>query len=94
MDKRMELLEAIRAIAVKTPTNDVEVPESVVGFGTIEYKAQTCSACKKCILACEPAALDMEDTLNMHDYLRVTVPQEGFRSKNRETLVTKKSLYF
>jgi len=88
VDKRIELLEAIRSIAVKTPTNDVEVPESVVGFGTIEYKAQTCSACKKCILACEPAALDMEDTLNMHDYLRVTVPQEGFRSKNRETLVT------
>ncbi len=84
----MELLDAIRAIAVKTPTNDVEVPNSVVGFGTIEYKAQTCSACKKCILACEPGALDMEDSLNMHDYLRVTVPQEGFRSKNRETLVT------
>lgn len=88
MDKRIQLLDAIRAIAVKTPMNDVEVPESVVGFGTIEYKAQTCSACKKCILACEPAALDMEDTLNIHDYLRVTVPQEGFRSKNREVLVT------
>ena len=84
----MELLDAIRAIAVKTPTRDVEVPKSVVGFGTIDYKAQTCSACKKCILACEPSALDIEDTLNMHDYLRVTVPQEGFRSKNRETLVT------
>ena len=84
----MQLLDAIRAIAVKTPTKDIEVPNSVVGFGTIEYKAQTCSACKKCILACEPAALDMEDTLNMYDYLRVTVPQEGFRSKNRETLVT------
>jgi F420-non-reducing hydrogenase iron-sulfur subunit len=88
VDKRMELLDAIRAIAVKTPTNEVVVPESVVGFGTIDYKAQTCSACKKCILACEPGALDIEDTLNMHDYLRVTVPQEGFRSKNRETLVT------
>ncbi|TFH07752.1 MAG: hydrogenase iron-sulfur subunit [Candidatus Thorarchaeota archaeon] len=88
MDKRNQLLDAIRAIAVKTPTNDVEVPKAVVGFGTIEYKAQTCSACKKCILACEPGALDIEGTLNMHDYLRVTVPQEGFRSKNRETLVT------
>ena len=88
MDKRMQLLDAIRAIAVKTPTRDIEVPESVVGFGTIDYKAQTCSACKKCILACEPGALDIEGTLNMHDYLRVTVPQEGFRSKNRETLVT------
>ncbi|MHA1137905.1 MAG: hydrogenase iron-sulfur subunit [Candidatus Thorarchaeota archaeon] len=88
MDKRMELLDAIRAIAVKTPTNDVEVPTSVVGFGTIDYMAQTCSACKKCILACEPGALDMEDSLNMRDYLRVTVPQEGFRPKNRETLVT------
>ena len=84
----MELLDAIRAIAVKTPENDVEVPNSLVGFGTIDYKAQTCSACKKCILACEPGALDMEDSLNMRDYLRVTVPQEGFRSKNRETLVT------
>ena len=88
MDKRNQLLETIRAIAVKTPTKDVEVPQAVVGFGTIEYKAQTCSACKKCILACEPGALDIEGTLNMHDYLRVTVPQEGFRSKNRETLVT------
>ena len=65
MDKRMELLDAIRAIAVKTPENDVEVPDAVVGFGTIDYKAQTCSACKKCILACEPGALDMEDSLNM-----------------------------
>lgn len=88
VDKRIELLETLRNIAVKTPTNDVEVPESVVGFGTIEYKAQTCSACKKCIEACEPVALDMDQTLNMHDYLRVTVPQEGFRSKNREELVT------
>ncbi|MGY5858439.1 MAG: hydrogenase iron-sulfur subunit [Candidatus Thorarchaeota archaeon] len=88
MDKRMELLDAIRAIAVKTPTKEITVPESVVGFGTIDYKAQTCSACKKCILACEPGALDIEDTLNMQDYLRVTVPQDGFRSKNRETLVT------
>ncbi|TFG96703.1 hydrogenase iron-sulfur subunit [Candidatus Thorarchaeota archaeon] len=88
MDKRIQLLDAIRAIAVKTPTNDIEVPKAVVGFGTIDYKAQTCSACKKCILACEPGALDIEDTLNMHDYLRVTIPQEGFRSKNREALVT------
>ena len=88
MDKRIELLEALRSIAVKAATNEVEVPETVVGFGTIEYKAQTCSACKKCILACEPGALDMDPTLNMHDYLRVTVPQEGFRSKNREELVT------
>ncbi|TFG28278.1 hydrogenase iron-sulfur subunit [Candidatus Thorarchaeota archaeon] len=88
MDKRIDLLEAIRSIAVKTPMNDIEVPEKVVGFGTIEYKAQTCSACKKCILACEPGALDMDSTLNMPDYVRATVPMEGFRSKNRETLVT------
>lgn len=88
MDKRENLLDTIRAIAVRTPTKDIEVPEKVVGFGTIDYKAQTCSACKKCILACEPGALDMEETLSMHDYLRVTMPQEGFRSKNRETLVT------
>jgi len=88
VDKRIKLLDSIRAISVKTPTNDVEVPESVVGFGTIEYKAQTCSACKKCILACEPAALDIEQTLNMPDYLDASIPADGFRSKNRETLVT------
>lgn len=87
MDKRMKLLDEIRSIAVKTPENDIEVPEKVVGFGTIEYKAQTCSACKKCILACEPGALDMDPTLNMPDYVRATIPMEGFRSKNRETLV-------
>ncbi len=88
MDKRMDLLEAIRSIAVKTPMNDIEVPEKVVGFGTIEYKAQTCSACKKCILACEPGALDIDATMSLPDYVKAAVPVEGFRSKNRETLVT------
>ena len=51
MDKRDQLIEKLRNIAVKTPENDVEVPEKVEGFGTIEYSAQTCTACKKCILA-------------------------------------------
>ena len=87
MDKRLGLLDAIRSIAVKTPEKDIEVPEKVVGFGTIEYKAQTCSACKKCILACEPGALDMDPTLTMPDYVRASIPMDGFRSKNRETLV-------
>jgi len=88
VDKRESLIDSLRAIAVKTPTREIEVPEKVVGFGTIEYKAQTCSACKKCILACEPAALDLENTLNLPDYLTAFVPMDGFRSKNRETLVT------
>jgi len=88
VDKRDQLIQKLRNIAVKTPENDVEVPEKVEGFGTIEYGAQTCSACKKCILACEPAALDMDPTMNLPDYLKATIPHDGFRSKNRESLVT------
>ncbi len=88
MEKHEKLLNKIRHIAVRTPTKDIEVPQNVEGFGTIKYSAQTCSACKKCIEACEPLALDFDMTMQLPDYLRVTVPMEGFRSKNREALVT------
>ena len=88
MDKRERFIQKLRHIAIQTPTQDIEVPEKVEGFGTIEYKAQTCSACKKCIEACEPEALDFDLRLMLPDYLEATIPEEGFRSKNRETLVT------
>lgn len=88
MDKRERFIEKLKHIAIQTPTNDIEVPEKVEGFGTIEYKAQTCSACKKCIEACEPAALDFDLRLILPDYVEATIPEEGFRSKNRESLVT------
>jgi coenzyme F420-reducing hydrogenase delta subunit/Na+-translocating ferredoxin:NAD+ oxidoreductase RNF subunit RnfB len=88
VDKRERFIEKLRNIAIQTPTNDIEVPEKVEGFGTIDYKAQTCSACKKCIEACEPAALDFDLKFMLPDYIDATIPEEGFRSKNRETLVS------
>ena len=88
MEKHEKLLHKIRNIAVRTPVNDVEVPLKVEGFGTISYKAQTCSTCKKCIEACEPNALDFDMTMMLPDYVRAVIPQEGYRSKNRESLVS------
>jgi F420-non-reducing hydrogenase iron-sulfur subunit len=88
IEKRDRLIEKLRHIAVRTPTEDVEVPPNVEGFGTIKYSAQKCSACKKCIEACEPIALDFEMSLQLPNYLSTTIPFEGYRSKNREALVS------
>jgi F420-non-reducing hydrogenase iron-sulfur subunit len=88
MDKREKLIQKIRNIAVKTPTRVLEVPEKVEGFGTINYRPPSCSACKKCIEACEVEALELEALVRLPDYLNAVIPEEGFRSKNRESLVS------
>jgi F420-non-reducing hydrogenase iron-sulfur subunit len=88
MDKRERLIQKIRNIAVKTPTRVLDVPEKVEGFGTIVYGPPSCSACKKCIEACEVEALDLEEIVRLPDYLNAVIPEEGFRSKNRESLIS------
>ncbi|MFX1580242.1 MAG: hydrogenase iron-sulfur subunit [Promethearchaeota archaeon] len=88
MDKRERLIQKIRNIAVQTPTKTLKVPEKVEGFGSITYRPPSCSACKKCIEACEVDALDLEASVRLPDYLDATIPDEGFRSKNRESLVS------
>ncbi len=88
MDKRERLIQKIRNIAVQTPTQILEVPEKVEGFGSISYLPPSCSSCKKCIEACEVEALDLEPTVRLPDYLDAVIPEEGFRSKNRESLVS------
>jgi coenzyme F420-reducing hydrogenase delta subunit/NAD-dependent dihydropyrimidine dehydrogenase PreA subunit len=88
MSKRNSFIEKLRSIAVQTPTVVIDVPQKVEGFGTILYKPQTCSACKKCIEVCEVDALDIEMTLNLPEYLTATIPEEGYRAKNRQSLIT------
>ncbi len=88
MSKRESFIQKLREIAVRTPTEIIEVPDKVEGFGMIAYEPQTCSACKKCIEVCEVDALEIELTLNLPEYLTATVPEDGFRSKNREALVS------
>ncbi|UCH04827.1 MAG: hydrogenase iron-sulfur subunit [Candidatus Thorarchaeota archaeon] len=87
MSKREAFIEKLREIAVSTPTEIIEVPDKVEGFGTVVYESQTCSACKKCMDVCEVDALDIQLTLNLPEYLAATIPEDGFRSKNREALV-------
>jgi len=88
VDKRERLIQKIRNIAVQTPTHILEVPEKVEGFGSINYKPESCSACKKCIEACEVEALDIDLMVQLPAYLSAIIPEEGFRSKNRETLIS------
>ena len=88
MDKRERLIQKIRNIAVKTPTRTLTVPEKVEGFGSIRYRPPSCSACRKCIEACEVDALDIEGVVRLPDYIDAVIPEEGFRSKNRESLVS------
>ena len=88
IEKRNRLLSKLRNLATITPVNEVVVPEKVEGFGTINYLPEKCSFCKKCIEACEPIALDLDFTVSLPEYVKAIIPHEGFRSKNRETLVT------
>ncbi len=88
LSKREDFIKKLRSIAVKTPTGILEVPQKVEGFGTIAYKPSTCSACKKCIEVCEVDALDLEMTLNLPEYLQAQIPEDGFRSKNRQSLIS------
>lgn len=88
MDKRERLIQKIQNIAVKTPTQILEVPEKVEGFGSISYRPPSCSACMKCIEACEVEALELEPLVRLPEYLNVVIPEEGFRSKNRESLIS------
>ncbi len=88
MDKRERLIQKLRNIAVQTPTAILEVPEKVEGFGSIKYRPEPCSVCKKCIEACEVEALDIDFTVQLPAYLDATIPEGGFRSKNRETLIS------
>jgi len=88
MDKRERLIQKIRNIAVQTPTQILEVPDKVEGFGSISYRPPSCSACKKCIEACEVEALELEASVRLPDYLKAAIPEAGFRSKNRESLIS------
>ena len=88
MDKRERLIQKIRNIAVQTPTRILNVPEKVEGFGSIRYRPPSCSACKKCIEACEVDALELDTIVRLPEYLSAAIPEEGFRSKNRESLIS------
>ncbi|MHA1960631.1 MAG: hydrogenase iron-sulfur subunit [Candidatus Thorarchaeota archaeon] len=88
MSKREIFIERLRDVAVESPTEIVSVPDKVEGFGTIVYKSPMCSACKKCIEVCDVEALDIEMTLGLPEFMSATIPDGGFRSKNREALVS------
>ena len=88
MDKRERLIQKIRNIAVQTPTRILDVPEKVEGFGSVSYTPPSCSACKKCIEVCEVDALELDASVRLPDYLSAVIPEEGFRSKNRESLIS------
>ncbi|MGY5874156.1 MAG: hydrogenase iron-sulfur subunit [Candidatus Thorarchaeota archaeon] len=88
MDKRERLIQKIRNIAVQNPVRILDVPEKVEGFGSISYNPASCSACVKCIEVCEVDALELEDSVQLPGYLDAVIPEGGFRSKNRESLIS------
>lgn len=65
LTKREYLISLIKDIALKEPENNIEVPEELQGFGTINIEEEKCVFCNGCTWVCEDDAMILENKLDL-----------------------------
>ena len=70
------MYELIKELAVGKLEGLVEVPEGLLGFGSVEFNRKKCISCSKCVDICPEKALTLKNIFDLSRVFEEKIPSE------------------